>query len=142
MQENNQLTDLSEELHLEQSSINIKSVVNSGKLNSDEERIRNKLIFCIICWDNFKELQNLSSHLEISTKCKTRENLQFLSRNRIQQEFFQNRLKERLEYLDRLRGFRTQCPLSPDKRHMSHPATYYNNIFKIWKEINEKLQFV
>ena len=130
-QENNQLNDLHEELHIEQSSINKKLVVNSGKLNSDEERIRSKLIFCIICGDNFKELQDLSSHLEISTKCKTRENLQFLSRHGIQQEFFQKRLKERLEYLDRLKGFRTQGPLSPDKHHLPHPATNYNNIFKI-----------
>ena len=138
-QKNNQLTDLSEELHLEHSSTNKQSVVNSsaftpkiyGKLNSDEERIRSKLIFCIICGDNFEELQGLSSHLEVSTKCKTRENLQFLSRHGIQQEFFQKRLKERLEYLDRLRGFRTQGPLSPDKHHLPHPATNYDKIFKI-----------
>ena len=49
-------------------------------LNSDEDLIRNKLIFCIICGDNFKESQDLSSHLKISTKCRTKQNLQFLSR--------------------------------------------------------------
>ena len=133
-QENNQLNDLPEELLIEQSSTNKQSVVNSsaftpkiyGKLNSDEERIKSKLIFCIICGNNFEELQGLSSHLEVSTKCKTRENLQFLSRHGIQQEFFQKRLKERLEYLDRLKGLR-----GPEKHHLSHPATNYNNIFKI-----------
>ena len=133
---------MSEELHLEQSSNNKNSVVNSGKLNSDEERIRKKRIFCIICGDDFEELQGLSSHLEVSAMCKTRENLQFLSRHGIQQEFFQKRLKERLKYLDRLRGFRTQGPLSPEKRHMSHPATNYNNIYLRYerKYVFEKVQ--
>ena len=56
--------------------------INTKKTHwSDKKLIEKGMIFCLICGNSYKELQELSIHIEKEPKCKTRANLSFLSKN-------------------------------------------------------------
>ena len=48
--------------------------------SNEKEMIMAKLIFCLKCGDHFEIVEDLSLHVEENLNCKTKANLQFLSR--------------------------------------------------------------
>merc|ERR1712129_21405 len=48
--------------------------------SNEKEMIKAKLIFCLKCGDHFEIVEDLSAHVEANLNCKTKANLQFLSR--------------------------------------------------------------
>ena len=56
--------------------------INTKKTHwSDKKPIEKGMIFCLTCGNFYKELQELSTHIEKEPKCKTKANLRFLSTN-------------------------------------------------------------
>ena len=49
---------------------------------NEQEMVKAKMIFCLKCGDHFEMIEDLSSHVEANLNCKTKPNLQFLSRQR------------------------------------------------------------
>ena len=52
---------------------------NKARLN-EQEMVKAKMIFCLKCGDHFEIIEDLSAHVEANLNCKTKPNLQFLSR--------------------------------------------------------------
>ena len=47
---------------------------------NEQEMVKAKMIFCLKCGDHFEIIEDLSAHVEANLSCKTKPNLQFLSR--------------------------------------------------------------
>ena len=47
---------------------------------NEQEMVKAKMIFCLKCGDHFEIIGDLSAHVEANLNCKTKPNLQFLSR--------------------------------------------------------------
>ena len=54
---------------------------NKARLN-EQEMVKAKMIFCLKCGDHFEIIEDLSAHVEANLNCKTKPNLQFLSRQK------------------------------------------------------------
>ena len=52
---------------------------NKARLN-EQEMVKAKMIFCLKCGDHFEIVEDLFAHVKANLNCKTKPNLQFLSR--------------------------------------------------------------
>ena len=98
---------------------------NKAKEN-EQEMVKAKMIFCLKCGDHFEIIEDLSAHVESNLNCKTKPNLQFLSR----QERKQTEKESTKEENEKGSPRKYSKKYSKKPSHLEFICTFCDKVFK------------